>query len=242
MSAADIRQPLAALRERVRTELRHRIVSGQLPPGTRLVERELAESLGVSRVPVREAIRTLTAEGFVVALSPRRVVVRTLTPDDVDQIFELREALEVHAAGLAAQRATPAGLRRLAGLLDHAARATAERAAEEITDVNTRFHDEVLAIAGNPLLAAALEPLEGRLRWLTRQNTRWDDLLREHRRLLDAIASGDPARARALAGEHVRVNRLAVRALLFGDGSARQRSHGGRSGGSRPGHPAGRVC
>ncbi|MFC1408045.1 GntR family transcriptional regulator [Streptacidiphilus sp. N1-12] len=215
-TAADPQQPLAAVRERVQAELRERIVSGQLPPGSRLVERELAEAMGVSRVPVREAIRTLTAEGFVVALSPRRVVVRELTPKDVDELFELREALEVFAAGLAAQRATPADLRSLEQLLDQAALATGKRAAEDITDLNTRFHDRILAMADNSLLAAALEPLEGRLRRLTRQNEHWDQLLGEHRQLLHAIASGDPERARACALEHVRVNRDVTRELLFG--------------------------
>jgi DNA-binding GntR family transcriptional regulator len=216
-TAADPQQPLAAVRERVQAELRERIVSGQLPPGARLVERELAEAMGVSRVPVREAIRTLTAEGFVVALSPRRVVVRELTPKDVDELFELREALEVFAAGLAAQRATPAELLALEGLLDQAALATGKRAAEDITELNTRFHERILAMAGNSLLAAALEPLEGRLRRLTRQNEHWDQLLREHRQLLHAIASGDPERARACALEHVRVNRVVTRELLFGE-------------------------
>ena len=215
-TAADAQQPLAAVSRRVQAELRERIVSGRLPPGSRLVERELAEDLGVSRVPVREAIRTLTAEGFVVALSPRRVVVRELTPKDVDELFELREALEVFAAGLAAERATPAELRSLGDLLDQAAMATGKRAAEDITDLNTRFHERIVAMADNSLLAAALEPLEGRLRWLTRQNERWDQLLREHRSLFDAIASGDPGRARACALEHVQVNRAATRELLFG--------------------------
>jgi DNA-binding GntR family transcriptional regulator len=218
-TAADPQQPLAAVRERVRLQLRERIVSGLLPPGARLVERELAQELGVSRVPVREAIRTLTAEGFVVASSPRRVVVKELTPKDVDELFELREALEVFAAGLAAERATPQGLLELEQLLAQAARATGERAAETITELNTRFHDRILALADNQLLAAALEPLEGRLRWLTRQNDHWDELLDEHRRLLAAIASGDPAQARAQALEHVRINRRVTRELLFGTGT-----------------------
>ncbi|MHA6764228.1 GntR family transcriptional regulator [Streptacidiphilus sp. PAMC 29251] len=221
-TAADAQQPLAAVRERVQAELRERIVSGQLPPGSRLVERELAEAMGVSRVPVREAIRTLTAEGFVVALSPRRVVVRGLTSKDVDELFELREALEVFAAGLAAQRATPAELRALEDLLDRAALATGKRVAEDITELNTRFHERILAMADNNLLAAALEPLEGRLRRLTRQNEHWDQLLGEHRQLLAAIASGDPDRARACALEHVRVNRLVTRELLFGAEQAEQ--------------------
>lgn len=103
-------EPLGAVRERVTADLRQEIIAGSLRPGDRLVERELAERFGVSRVPVREAIRALVAEGFVHFETPRRTVVRRLTPHDVKELFELREALEVYAAGLAASRATPQDL------------------------------------------------------------------------------------------------------------------------------------
>nr|WP_254896839.1 GntR family transcriptional regulator [Amycolatopsis sp. Hca4] len=118
------RQPLAATRQRVREELRERILTGRLRPGDRLVERELAEDLGVSRVPVREAIRSLEAEGFLVVQSPRRVVVRQLARVDVEELFDVREALEGLAAGLAASRASAAELKRLERALADAARAT----------------------------------------------------------------------------------------------------------------------
>ena len=104
-----MRPPLAAVRERVREELRERIVTGVLRPGDRLVERDLAEDLGVSRVPVREAIRSLEADGFVVVQSPRRVVVRRLSRVDVEELFDVREALEV----LATSRHASAWTRRL---------------------------------------------------------------------------------------------------------------------------------
>lgn len=197
--------------------LRRAIVAGELRPGDRLVERDLAERFAVSRVPVREAIRALVAEGFVVAESPRRLAVRRLTRVDVEELFELREALEVYAAGLAAERAGPADLAELRDILDRAARATAELDAEKITGLNTHFHDRVLAMAGNSLLTAALEPVEGRLRWLTRQNDAWPQLLAEHRGLADAVAARDPEKARALALAHVRANRLITLRVLFGD-------------------------
>ncbi|SFW87840.1 GntR family transcriptional regulator [Amycolatopsis australiensis] len=211
------RQPLAATRQRVREELRERILTGRLRPGDRLVERELAEDLGVSRVPVREAIRSLEAEGFVVVQSPRRVVVRQLARIDVEELFDVREALEGLAAGLAAERAGAAELKRLERMLADAARATARGDAARITVLNSRFHDEIVAVAGNGLLSTMLQPLEGRLRWLTSQNEHWTDLLGEHRRLYEAIASGDPDRAKASAVEHVRVNREVTLRSLFGD-------------------------
>ncbi|GHA50880.1 GntR family transcriptional regulator [Streptomyces purpurascens] len=210
-------EPLGAVRERVTAELRQEIIAGSLRPGDRLVERELAERLGVSRVPVREAIRALVAEGFVHFETPRRTVVRRLTPTDVKELFELREALEVYAAGLAASRATPEDLAEVQELLDRAAAATEAEDAEVITDVNSRLHDRIVAMAGNSLLTEALEPVAGRLRWMTRRNEEWPQLLVEHRELYEAIASGDPDRARAHALTHVRTNYRSTVRQLFGD-------------------------
>src|SRR3954452_6965672 len=120
MSSTTNIEPLGAVRERVLATLRQEIIAGRLGPGDRLVGRELAERFGVSRVPVREAIRALVAEGFVHFETPRRTVVRRLTPNDVRELFELRKAWEVYAAGLAAARATPQSLAELAELLDDA--------------------------------------------------------------------------------------------------------------------------
>ncbi|MFF7736798.1 FCD domain-containing protein [Streptomyces sp. NPDC007984] len=210
-------EPLGAVRERVTADLRQEIIAGSLRPGDRLVERELAERFGVSRVPVREAIRSLVAEGFVHFETPRRTVVRRLTPTDVKELFELREALEVYAAGLAASRATREDLAEVQELIDRAAAATDAGDAEVITDINSRLHDRIMAMAGNSLLTEALEPVAGRLRWMTRRNEEWPQLLVEHRELYEAIASGDPDRARAHALRHVRTNYRSTVRHLFGE-------------------------
>ncbi|MEU8755725.1 GntR family transcriptional regulator [Streptomyces chartreusis] len=210
-------EPLGAIRERVLATLRQDIIAGRLLPGDRLVERELADRFGVSRVPVREAIRALVAEGFVHFETPRRTVVRRLSPADVKELFELREALEVYAAGLAASRATPEDLADLRELLRAAASATEAGDGEKITDVNTRFHNRILAMAGNSLLTSVMEPVDGRLRWLTRQNEEWPQLLTEHQDLYEAIASGDPDRARSHTLTHVQANYRSTVRHLFGD-------------------------
>ncbi|WP_432002948.1 GntR family transcriptional regulator [Streptomyces sioyaensis] len=229
-AAAQSPQPLAAVRERVHAELRERIISGELEPGSRLVEREVAERFGVSRLPVREAIRTLTAEGFLAAESARRIVVRRLTRKDVDELFELREALEGYIAGLAAKRASPHDLEALRDLLDQAARATERQRAAEILDINNRFHERILALADNSAIAKALHSAEGRMRWITRQNREWSHLLEEHQQLYAAIASRDARRATAYALQHVRVNRLVTLRTLFGpeDGSGTEHNEGER--------------
>lgn len=217
MSSMTKIEPLGAIRERVLAGLRQEIISGTLRPGDRLVERELADRFGVSRVPVREAIRALVAEGFVHFETPRRALVRRLTRDDVRELFELREALEVYAAGLAAARATPEDLAETEKLLASAAAATEAGDAEAITDINSRLHDRIMAMAGNGLLTEALEPVAGRLRWMTRRNEEWPHLLVEHRELYEAIASGDPERARAQALVHVRTNYRSTVRHLFGE-------------------------
>lgn len=225
-----VEQPLGAVRERVLAELRQEIIAGRLGPGDRLVERELADRFGVSRVPVREAIRALVAEGFVTFETPRRTVVRPLTRTDVTELFELREALEVYAAGRAAERATKEGLAELKSLLGRAAKATRTADAETITDVNTRFHDRILAMAGNSLLTSVMEPVDGRLRWMTRRNEEWTHLLAEHRELYEAVASGDAERARAHALAHVRTNYESTVRHLFGEDG---RGDDGRGQGAR---------
>jgi DNA-binding GntR family transcriptional regulator len=143
--------------------------------------------------------------------------VRRLNPTDVKELFELREALEVYAAGLAASHATRQDLAEVEGLLDLAAAATEAGDAEAITDINSRLHDRIVAMAGNSLLIAALEPVAGRLRWMTRRNEEWPQLLVEHRELYEAIASGDPERARAHALAHVRTNYRSTVRQLFGE-------------------------
>ncbi|MBY8342760.1 GntR family transcriptional regulator [Streptomyces spinosirectus] len=217
MSSMTKIEPLGAIRERVLAGLRQEIISGTLRPGDRLVERELADRFGVSRVPVREAIRALVTEGFVHFETPRRALVRRLTRHDVRELFELREALEVYAAGLAASRATPDDLAETEKLLGDAAAATEAGDAEAITDINSRLHDRIMAMAGNGLLTEALEPVAGRLRWMTRRNEEWSHLLVEHRELYEAIASGDPERARAQALVHVRTNYRSTVRHLFGE-------------------------
>ncbi|WP_420033087.1 GntR family transcriptional regulator [Streptomyces sp. cg28] len=213
-------EPLGAVREHVLGALRADIVAGRLRPGDRLVERELAERFGVSRVPVREAVRALVTEGFVTFDTPRRAVVRTLTRADVAELFELREALEVYAAGLAAERATEPDLARLALLLGRAAEATRADDAETLTDVNSRFHDDLLALAGNTLLVTVMQPVASRLRWLTRRNEEWPQQLAEHHELYAAVAAGDAERARSVALAHVRTNYRSTVRHLFDEAEA----------------------
>jgi DNA-binding GntR family transcriptional regulator len=206
------------LRDQLREKIRDQIITGRLRPGHRLVERELAEEFGVSRVPVREAIRMLTGEGFVEALSPRKIIVKHLSRRDVEELFDVRESLEVLATTQATSRADGVGLRELARLVERARLATLSGEPDTLSRANAAFHHHVIELAGNRLLAALLEPLEGRLRWVFQQIDDPAVVWEEHRELCEAITSGDVEAAGACSLRHVRRNRAAALRVLYGDG------------------------
>ncbi|MFI2104332.1 GntR family transcriptional regulator [Isoptericola sp. NPDC019693] len=208
------------LREIVGDEIRARIFDGRFQPGDRLVERDLAEKFAASRHPVREALRELQREGLVESLPSRGVVVTTLDRRQVVNLFGIREALEVLAVREATEQVAAGAPHDLDRTLAQA------RAAIEAGDVgaaheaNARFHDEIIVLTGNELLQGILEPLLGRLHWLFRQILDVDVVVQEHERLRDAIVSGDPERAAALARAHVLAYRSHTLAYLFeGDGA-----------------------
>lgn len=222
MQSPAERAPLGALhvplRDQVRDELRRRIADGRLQPGSKMVERELAEEFGVSRVPVREALRTLETEGFVQVVPRKGVVVRHLSRRDVEELFDVREALEFLATRLATEQATNEELAALRHVLAEGEAALTRGDSAGAQESNEAFHDAIVRFAHNDLLAGLLEPLQGRLHWLVRQNEDVAELLHEHEGLFAAIASRDPERAATLALQHVRVNREIALRILFGPG------------------------
>src|SRR5207248_4495741 len=151
------------LRDKVVEELRRRIIDGAYEPGHRLTEERLADDFGVSRNPVREAIRVLESEGFLVAQPRRGAVVARMSVQDVEDLFDVRLALEVLAASLAAERLGSGDSAALTKLL---ARARTTRRMADLAALNTRFHAAVCTLAGNRLLTSLMESLHGRLQWV----------------------------------------------------------------------------
>lgn len=188
---------------RVTQQIRDEILDGVRAPGSKLVERDLASELGVSRVPVRDALRTLVAEGLVTPRPRTWAVVREFTARDIADLNEVRSALEVLTFKLAAQRGTRDGLVRLRATLDaefEAARAgDAVRARRSAAD----FHETVTTLADNELLNELAQITRSRMRWLLGQH---DDLLgvaEEHEALYQAIADRDVARVGELILNHM---------------------------------------
>lgn len=203
LTAEETQDKDRPLRETVRDTLRTRIFEGHYAPGTRLVERDLAAEFSVSRLPVREALRMLRQEGLISDRGARGAEVSSLSPKDVEDLFDVRQSLEVLACRLAAKRATREDLAYLKGLLDNAEAFLAKGSVMEAHRSNSEFHDAITAIADNNFLKSALEPLQGRMHWLFRHVSDLPELIREHRELYAAIASGDPDKAAAQSASHI---------------------------------------
>ncbi|WP_286400411.1 GntR family transcriptional regulator [Pseudarthrobacter defluvii] len=203
LTAEETQDKDRPLRETVRDTLRTRIFEGHYAPGTRLVERDLAAEFSVSRLPVREALRMLRMEGLISDRGARGAEVSSLSPKDVEDLFDVRQSLEVLACRLAAKRATEEHLAYLKGLLDNAEAFLAKGSVMEAHRSNSEFHDAITRIADNNFLKSALEPLQGRMHWLFRHVADLPELIREHRELFAAIASGDPDRAAAQSASHI---------------------------------------
>ncbi|MEB3372396.1 GntR family transcriptional regulator [Saccharopolyspora mangrovi] len=199
------------LRDQVHDELQARISDGRLRPGDRIFEQELAIEFGVSRVPVREAIRMLQSAGMV-EVRPRRrgVFVRSLDRQQLEELFDVREALEALAAKLAAERSDSADVEHLGELTTRARQALDSADTDAMSEANTGFHDKLVAMSRNELLGSMLEPLHGRLAALFRLNLEPERVCAEHEALYAAIASGDPERASEVARKHVRASREMV--------------------------------
>ncbi|MBY4947431.1 GntR family transcriptional regulator [Cupriavidus respiraculi] len=194
--------PLFAL---VTDKLRERILKGQYAPGERLVENKLSIELGVSRIPVREALRALAAEGLVLIEPRRGASVATLSPHVAREMVEVRATLEGLNAKLAAQRRDPALIAELEAVLREGMDAAAQGRADELIELNTRFHEVLGNIAANSVLQEMMRSLRERTAALfgpanaVRARQNWD----EHAQILQAVIAGDADLAALLAARHV---------------------------------------
>ncbi|MFD5190807.1 GntR family transcriptional regulator [Streptomyces sp. NPDC058357] len=198
--------------ERVTRQLRDEIIDGVREPGSKLVERELAAELGVSRLPVREALKALVTEGLVTPRPRTWAVVREFTAADVEDLDEVRAALEALTFRLAAQRRTRAGLERLRADLDAELKAADKGDAVRARRAAADFHETVTALADNELLNELQSTLRSRMRWLLGQHDDLEGVAQEHEGLYRAIAERDVVSVEQLAGKHLVTGRNAAAA------------------------------
>jgi DNA-binding GntR family transcriptional regulator len=203
-------QPITAasitdVQEAVTQSIRRSILSGALAPGARLMQEELAAQLGVSRQPVREALRRLESEGFVARLPQRGTVVRQYSEDDIRENYTLRRLLESGAAEIAATRITPDELVGLRSINAAMARASKAKNQTETVEQNTRFHSQIHRVTRLPGLVRMMNQL-----WLGFTvftplflPGRAESSVAEHARILDAISAGDQERARKEMSDHL---------------------------------------
>ena len=203
----------------VQRELERMIVAGDLAAGAKLNEVAIAESLGVSRGPVREAFRALEESGLVRLEKNRGVFVRQIAVEEADEIYELRAVLDEFVGKRAAQRATAVDVKALRSLVDRMDRAVARNDIDAYHGANLEFHDTLVALAGNAKLLAMYRRLVNELHLYRRATLAQVGALptsvREHHDILDRIAAGQAAAAgRALfdhaMGSRERMHRTSV--------------------------------
>ena len=209
------------LSQRVYEHLREEILADHLLPGTELSEVALSKELAISRGPIREAMGRLSAEGLITMRPRRRAEVRSLTPQELIDAYQVREALEVMAVRLAIPRMTEADLARLDQLMEQMAGHISDGAVREFFAANVSFHELLCELSGNPKLQEVHHRLEGEIgrfqsRTLALRGT-MDDSLTEHRAILEAIRLRDVDRAAALTADHIRVPAQRLQAALRDD-------------------------
>lgn len=216
MSAAPGRHLPA--RDRVLHRLRRAILSGRFRPGQRLPERVLVERLGVSRTPIREALRKLELEGLITTAPYRGPVVTRPTVEDARALFEVRAALEGLAVAAYARRADGEAVARLRLHVTVAERALARGNAAGVLAANNAFHDDLAAGCGNALLGDLIANLRNRIVLLRVESLSFPGRparsLAEHRAIIRQIARKDAAGARRLVEQHIMRAWRAARAQL----------------------------
>ena len=200
----DSYQPL---REVVCETLREAIRGGVLKPGERLMEIQLAEELGVSRTPVREAIRKLELEGYVIMMPRRGTYVANLSIRDVNEVFEIRTTLDSLASGLAAERITDEELERLERLLVLIGEYIEQNDMDKIVETDMEFHDILYQASRNARLVGIIYNLREQLTRFRSTSMsypgRLKETLEEHIRIVEAIAQGNVELAQRAAEEHM---------------------------------------
>jgi len=195
------------LRDVVFNTLRKAILTGQLKPGERLMEVHLANRLGVSRTPIREAIRKLELEGLVIMVPRRGAEVARITEKSLKDVLEVRRALDALSVELACDRITQKDIRRLWDACGEFERAVREGEASVIASADVALHDIIVEATGNARLQQLVNNLSEqmyRFRFVyIKEESRHDNLIAEHREIYESIVSRDKERAAAAAKLHI---------------------------------------
>jgi DNA-binding GntR family transcriptional regulator len=200
------------LRQEVLEAIRSAILANRIQPGSRLLEAEVATRMGVSRAPVREAIRQLEQEGLVEFFPHRGAVVVGLPEDEIDAIYELRAGIEARATARACATATDDDLTHLDGLIADMQKALREHDIDEVAEIDLRFHGAIVELSGFSLLKHIWQSLDGLVRVRSYQALDrpgraaqyfLSGSIASHSVLVDALRARDPQRAADAARAHI---------------------------------------
>jgi len=174
--------------------LRESILTGKFQPGERLLEFKLAKELGVSRSPIREALRMLEQDGLVITME-NGIVVNPMEVEDIEEIYQCRIATEPYAGYLAALKITDEEIAELEQLVNEAEVAYDQKESERVVDLNTEFHDRIVQISGNRRLSEIVDKIRS-LSILARNTelkvySRPRDYLDEHKEVVKALKGND---------------------------------------------------
>ena len=197
------------LRDLVFKTLREAIITGELEPGERLMEIKLANELGVSRTPVREAIRKLELEGLVIMTARKGAEVAPINEKDLKEVLEIRKALEGLACQLACKNACEEDIKKLYKANEAVKKAVDSEDIEKITLTDVAFHEIIYAITDNERLVQMLHQLKEhifryRLEYIKEMKNR-NNIVEEHDRIIEAIAEGNVRNAKREIERHIEV-------------------------------------
>lgn len=220
------------LRQQIEKYLREAIMSGRLAPGQRLVERELCELMGISRVSLREALRRLEAERLINIVPHRGPMVAVVSEQEATELYALRRLLEAHAAREFTVRATPVLIDELRQAVANLHRKSEGRKREELLQAKQRFYEVLLRGCGNRLISEVLLTQLSRVNQLRSASfsapSRLAESLREIDQLFERIIANDPDGAAAIAADHVRKAEAAAMAALRAQQTPASQSGAGR--------------
>ncbi len=195
------------IREIAYETLKHAIITGELPAGSRIVETEYAERMHISRTPLREALRKLERDGLVEYMLRRGVVVRAFTLADVEEIYTIRNALEMLTLPAIIKNATAEDIRRLRAILDEMDPLDANNDVAALSPRARKFHSELTAISG---LKRTIRAIEGQDEYITRfsalaiaKENRRSAAHAEHHQLMDLVEARDLEGFTALMRKHI---------------------------------------
>ncbi len=193
------------LRERIVSSIRTAIVNGQLKPGTRIAEPELADRFGISRTPIREAFRQLESEGFISVIPRKGAIVASFSAQDVANFYDLKMILEGYAARLSTMTLTESDLAKMETVNRQMEAAAAKKDVRRVLDLHNEFHDIFMRACGNEKLHQIVQNMVmqfQRFRLVLAMPGRVEGSLEKHQEIIEAFRRRDPALAEKLVQQN----------------------------------------